>query len=94
MVTGQHYSELGGVEGGGYVICGYVLYVVIDMWVCTLCGYIYVGMYFMWLYICGYVLYVVIDMWVCIVAKSHCFTVRLKILGVVSLQTLIISLQN
>ena len=29
-----------------------------------------------------------------IVAKSHCFTVRLKILGVVSHQTLIISLQN
>ena len=30
----------------------------------------------------------------CIVAKSHCLTVRLKILGVVSHQTLIISLQN
>ena len=29
-----------------------------------------------------------------IVAKSHCFTVRLKILDVVSHQTLIISLQN
>ena len=29
-----------------------------------------------------------------IVVKSHCFTVRLKILGVVSHQTLIISLQN
>ena len=28
------------------------------------------------------------------VAKSHCFTVRLKILGVVSQQTLRISLQN
>ena len=30
----------------------------------------------------------------CIVAKSHYFTVRLKIIGVVSHQTLIISLQN
>ena len=29
-----------------------------------------------------------------IVAKSHCFTVRLKILSVVSHQTLIISLHN
>ena len=29
-----------------------------------------------------------------IVAKSHCFTERLKILGIVSHQTLIISLQN
>ena len=29
-----------------------------------------------------------------IVAKSHCFTVRLKILAIVSHQTLIISLQN
>ena len=33
-------------------------------------------------------------MYVCIVAKSHCLTVRLKILGIASHQTLIISLQN